>query len=68
MENQEDSKLVSYTLDLSHFHSLLEIADHAQSIPKVIDHLMEKPETISELDFLKQDIYSSPKFMYDPGK
>ena len=48
--------------------SLSEVNEEASTVPKVLNHLIEKPDTISDIDFLKEDIYSSPKFMYDPSK
>lgn len=44
----------------------VDVNENSQTVPKVFNHLMEKPETISDMDYLKEDIYSSPKFMYDP--
>ena len=37
-------------------------------MPGVIRHLSEKPETMTDVDFLKEDLYSSPKFALDPSK
>ena len=37
-------------------------------MPGVIKHLSEKPETMTDVDFLKEDLYSSPKFAIDPSK
>jgi len=46
----------------------LEVNIAASTVPNVLNHLMEKPDTVSDIDFLKEDIYSSPKFMFDPSK
>ena len=46
----------------------VEINEEHSTVPKVLQHLVEKPGTISDKDFLKEDMYSSPKFMFDPSK
>ena len=67
-----DPKLVSTE---SHQHlfntnnlSFLEVKEEKSNKPKVMNHLVEKAETISDLDFLKEDMFNNPKFMIDPSK
>ena len=50
------------------FQTPVEVNEEHTSVPRVLNHLAAKPDTISDLDFLKEDIYSSPKFMFDPSK
>ena len=59
---------ILFNFDSNNLNSYLEInADHS-TVPKVLNHLMTKPDTMSDLDFLKEDMFSSPKFMIDPSK
>ena len=48
--------------------SFLEVKEEKSNKPKVMNHLVEKAETISDLDFLKEDMFNNPKFMIDPSK
>ena len=54
----------SFFLTIKLFHNLcLEVNEEHDSIPKVLNHLIDKPDRIDAGDFLKEDIYSSPKFI-----
>ena len=62
-------KLVSTILSLpDHLFVYLEVNKEHETVPQILNHLLDKPDTISDLDFLKEDMYSSPRFMKDPSK
>ena len=52
---------------LTYIDIYLEVNENQDTVPKVLTHLLEQPDT-TETEFLKEDIYSSPKFKKDPGK
>ena len=63
----KNSKFVSLNCSLITQFGL-EVNEKHTTVPKVLSHLLDKPETISDADFFKEDMYSSPKFMFDQSK
>lgn len=43
----------------------VEINEDHSTVPKILNHLIAKPDTITDIDFLKEDMHTSPKFMFD---
>lgn len=48
--------------------SLVDVNQMHTTVPKVLTHLLATQDTISDTDFFKEDMYSSPKFKYDQSK
>lgn len=74
-EAPPNSKLVSLTQSLSSvtyvcvcMFSWVDVNQTHTTVPKVLTHLLATQDTISDADFFKEDMYSSPKFKYDQRK